>query len=104
MASETPVRYLRELYLAGGDSFVTALRGLDEAVASVVLVAHNPDIAYFAAWLCRDGEDEAMALLRAKYPTGGLAAITLDCEHWADLDAGCGYLESFAVPRALPDA
>jgi len=103
LASDTPVRHLRELYLTGRDGFVTALRGLDDDIASVVLVAHNPDIALFADWLCRDGDQEALRLLRAKFPTGGFAAITLECDRWADLDAGTGYLESFAVPRALPD-
>ena len=103
LASETPVRHLRELYLGAEDIFVTALLGLDDDVTSVVLVAHNPDIAYFAGWLCRDGDEAALRLLRAKYPTGGLAAITLDCARWADLKVGSGYLESFVVPRALPD-
>jgi phosphohistidine phosphatase len=103
LASKTPVRHLRELYLGGEDSFVTALRDLDDDVASVVLVAHNPDIAYFAGWLCWDGDKAALRLMRAKYPTGGLAVITLDCAHWDDLDAGSGYLESFVAPRTLPD-
>jgi len=103
LASDTPVRHLRELYLTGQDGFVTALRGLDDDVASVVLVAHNPDIAMFAGWLCRDGDEEALRHSRAKYPTGGFAVITLDCDRWAELDAETGYLESFAVPRSLPD-
>jgi phosphohistidine phosphatase len=104
VAGKTPVRHLRELYLTGEDGFVTALRGLDDGIASVVLVAHNPDIADFADRLCRDGDGDAMRQLRAKYPTGGFAEITLDCETWSDLGAGSGYLESFVVPRALPDA
>jgi phosphohistidine phosphatase len=103
LAGDTPVRHLRELYLTGEDGFVTALRGLDDDVAAVVLVAHNPDIAGFADWLCRDGDGEALRLLGAKYPTGGFAEITLDCARWADLDAGRGYLESFVAPRSLPD-
>lgn len=103
LASDTPVRHLRELYLTGQDGFVTTLRGLDDEIASVVLVAHNPDIADFAGWLCRDGDAEALRLMRAKFPTGGFAAITLECDRWADLGAETGYLESFAVPRALPD-
>jgi phosphohistidine phosphatase len=103
LASDPPVRYLRELYLTGEDGFVTTLRGLDDRIGSVVLVAHNPDLAIFAARLCGDGDPEALRLLHAKFPTGGFAAIRLDCEHWADLADGSGTLESFVVPRALPD-
>ncbi|MDH3236205.1 MAG: histidine phosphatase family protein [Alphaproteobacteria bacterium] len=103
IGSDTPVTYDRELYLAGEGSFMTQLRGLDDDARSVVLVAHNPDIAAFADKLCHDGQPDALRLLSAKYPTGGLAAIRLDCDHWADLRGGRGYLESFVVPRALPD-
>lgn len=104
LKSDVPVVHSRALYLKGEDGFVTALRGLDEAVGSVVLVAHNPDIAAFAGWLCRDGDGEALSRLRTKYPTGGFAAIALDCETWAALDGGCGTLKSFVAPRDLPDA
>jgi len=100
---ETPVAYARELYLNGDDGLMTRLRGLDDAFGSVLLVAHNPDIAWLAARLCGDGEAEALRLMGTKYPTGGLAAIRLDLAHWADLRDGIGYLESFDVPRALPD-
>jgi len=103
IGSDAPVIYDRELYLAGEDSFMTRLRGLDDGVGSVLLVAHNPDIAAFAGRLCQDGQADALRLLDAKYPTGGLAAIRIDCAHWADLRGGGGYLESFVVPRALPD-
>jgi len=103
LTDEPPVEYTRALYLTGEDGFVKALRGLDDGIASVVLVAHNPDLQYFALALCRKGDPEALRLLRAKYPTGGFAAITLDCGHWADLAAGCGHLDSFVLPRDLPD-
>jgi len=100
---DAPVTYDRDLYLAGEDSFMKQLHGLDDEVRSVLLVAHNPDIAAFAARLCQDGQADALHRLDAKYPTGGLAAIRIDCAHWADLRGGRGYLESFVVPRALPD-
>ena len=72
--------------------------------SSVLLVAHNPDIASFAERLCGDGDDEALRALHAKYPTGGFAVIRLDCADWSKLRYGNGYLESFVVPRSLPDA
>lgn len=103
ISRDTPVIYARELYLAGEDSFVKRLRGLGDEIESVLLVAHNPDIAAFAAGLCADGDAAALRSLHTKYPTGGLAAIRLDCARWSDLRDGGGYLESFVVPRALPD-
>jgi phosphohistidine phosphatase len=102
LGNDAPVVHARELYLSGEDGFMTRLRGLDDGLATVLLVAHNPDIAGFAARLCADGEVDALRLLSAKYPTGALAAIRLDCARWADLHYGVGYLESFVVPRALP--
>jgi phosphohistidine phosphatase len=109
LGGDIPVIHSRELYLAGEDGFVKALRGLDDAIDAVLLVAHNPDIENFANWLCREGElcregdSEALRQMRAKYPTGGLAAIRLDLERWAELEAGRGTLESFVAPKALGD-
>lgn len=102
MGSRAPTDYEDGLYLAGARNLMARLRALDPAVNSVLLVGHNPDLEILARQLCRGGADDALARLAAKYPTGGLAEIALDCEDWSSLHDACGTLERFTVPRELP--
>ena len=98
---DTTVSEESGLYLAGSDKLMARLRKVDDGVENVLLVAHNPDMEVLAARLCRDGEADALRRIGEKYPTGGLAAIRLDCARWADLCDDAGFLQSFVVPRSL---
>ena len=93
----------RELYLASAEGFVTRLRRVDDDVRNVLLLAHNPGLEYLAAELCGEGESLALDRMASKFPTGALATIRINRDHWSDLAPLCGYLESFVVPRALSD-
>lgn len=102
MGSNAPTQYEDALYMAGAQALMACLRGLDPAVNTVLLIGHNPDLEILARRLCGGGEDAALARLEAKYPTGGLAEIALDCADWPEIKDGCGTLERFTVPRDLP--
>ncbi|MHA1538630.1 MAG: SixA phosphatase family protein [Alphaproteobacteria bacterium] len=102
LAQRVPVEYEDALYMAGPGSLLARLRGLDPALNTVLLVAHNPDVEILAQQLCRRGGGEPLARLEVKYPTGGLAEIALDCADWAEVKEACGTLKHFTVPRELP--
>ncbi len=102
MGSSVPTDYEDGLYMAGADSLMARLRGLDPTVNAVLVVAHNPDLETLARRLCREGAGDAVARLEEKYPTGGLAEIELDCADWPKIADGCGFLRRFTVPRDLP--
>jgi phosphohistidine phosphatase len=102
MDSSVPTIYEDALYMAGAPALMARLRELDPTVNTALLVGHNPDLETLARRLCGRGEDAALARLAAKYPTGGLAEIALDCADWPSLKDGCGILERFTVPRELP--
>ncbi|MCD4535250.1 histidine phosphatase family protein [Nocardioides sp. cx-169] len=90
----------RGLYSAGPDTALDLVRALSDDVASVMLVGHNPTMAYLAA-LLDDGEGDpaATAHLTAGFPTCSLALFSYDAS-WADLDAGRARLVAFHVARA----
>ena len=67
-----------------------------------MVVAHNPGIAALAERLATDGPD--LERLRAKYPTAGLAVLTLDVDAWSDVATGAGHLDAFVTPADLADA
>lgn len=95
------IRIIEALYDAPAEQILDVLRGLGPDCRSVLVLAHNPGIQEVALWLADGGEGDALARLRDKFPTAGLACILLNAATWQDVDRGCGYLERFVVPRSL---
>jgi phosphohistidine phosphatase len=86
------------LYAAGGDSAFDLLRETDPAVSTLVVVGHNPTMAYVAE-LVDDGEGdtEAMTVMLTRgFPTCALAVFAVVGE-WGELGPGGGRLEAFHV-------
>jgi phosphohistidine phosphatase len=86
------------LYAAGADSAFDLLRDTDPSVGCLVVVGHNPTMAYLAE-LIDDGEgdvDTTTALVTRGFPTAALAVFTVEVP-WSDLGPGTGRLETFHV-------
>jgi phosphohistidine phosphatase len=89
------------IYGAGPSILLRRLRDLDEEVGSAMLVGHNPAIEELALALAGEGSDRgARSRMEAKYPTGGLASLSIEGAWW-DLDWGRAALLSFVVPKDL---
>ena len=101
LKSVVPVETSHKLYLASPARLLKTIRGVDDTVASVVIVGHNPGIQALALELAGSGDASARARIAEKYPTGGLAVFDFAVDHWADVAAGGGELERFVVPRDL---
>jgi phosphohistidine phosphatase len=94
------VRYDERLYAAPVERIVGVLTELEPTAEAVLVVGHNPGLHLLAFELSGDGEPDALAHLATEYPTAGLATLRIDVA-WEQLTSGCGFLESFVVPRAL---
>lgn len=85
--------------------YLAAPEVLEQAVkrgsgASLLLLAHNPGIAAFAAELM----ERPVAHPRFEaYPTGATLVADFDIDRWGDLHLGTGRLVDFIVPRSLTD-
>ena len=93
---ESAVVYSEGLYAAGSDSAFDLLREIDPAVTSLVVIGHNPTMA-FVAELIDDGEgdvDATTGMVTRGFPTSALAVFTVEGP-WADLGPGAGRLEAF---------
>ncbi len=90
------VHVLDALYLAGADSLLDVLGGVEEAVRSVMVVAHNPGLHELALRL---DEDDRLA---AAYPTGALAEFAF-ATPWSGLRRGGARLVRFVCPNDLPE-
>ena len=93
------VRVERELYGAGAGALLEQLRGVPDAVGSVLVIGHNPGLQRLALALARPAP--AVEELEAKYPTAGLAELVFEGPSWRDLDRGSAELVGFVRPRDL---
>jgi phosphohistidine phosphatase len=102
LENEPAIEFQEELYLAGPSEMLDLVRSVPDTVESILLVGHNPGTGMLAAALSGDGPPESIHLMRAKFPTAGLAIIELSVDRWEDVVSGCGSLKGFVRPRDLP--
>ncbi len=84
------------LYAAGADSAFDLLRETDDGVTTLVVIGHNPTMAYVAE-LVDDGEgddDATTGMVTRGFPTSALAVFSVDGP-WSALGPGTGRLEAF---------
>jgi phosphohistidine phosphatase len=98
---EPAVEFLEDLYLAGPSEMLDLVASVPDTVEGVLLVGHNPGTGILAAALSGEGSPESVHLMRAKFPTAGLAIIELNVDRWKDVVSGCGSLKEFVRPRDL---
>ncbi len=96
-----PIALEDGLYLASEDALLARLQAVADEVPTVLLVGHNDGIGQLAADLAGDGPADALAALRAKYPTGALAVLRAPDGSWRDLAPGAAKLLEFVRPRDL---
>lgn len=87
------IRFNEIIYGAGTSEILDIVSALDDAVASVMLVGHNPTSENAVRVLT--GEDERM-------PTAALAVIDLEIGRWNEITPGCGRLRKILRPKELP--
>jgi phosphohistidine phosphatase len=97
------VEYERKLYLGSPDVMLRRLRDVDEAIAGVLLIGHNPGLERLAAALAPRGDRHALARMREKFPTCALAVIHLHIDRWEQADLGAGTLTDFMMPAGLDE-
>lgn len=98
---ESAADFSEALYAAGSDSAFDLLRETDAEVTTLVVIGHNPTMAYVAE-LVEDGEgddDAATAMFTRGFPTSALAVFTV-AGPWSDVGPGTGRLEAFHVGGA----
>jgi phosphohistidine phosphatase len=88
-----------DLYVADARGLLERLRGLPDAIESVMLIGHNPAMQELAVDLARPSP--AASELAAKYPTAALAVLTFTASTWRRLGHGTAELVELVKPRDL---
>lgn len=92
---------LRGPYLATPSRLLATIRRVPDEVERLLLLGHNPGLETLAGQLCGSGKRRARETMAKKFPTGALAELRFDIDHWADVAAGTGELCHFVRPKDL---
>ena len=89
-------RFMDALYHGEPNTLMQALQGAE--ADSVMMIAHNPGIAYFAQGLVAALPGDARF---ERYPTGATAVIEFDAPGWGSVTWTTGRVTALAFPRDL---
>jgi len=103
LGRELTAEIREDLYHASPESLLAILRDLPDSLTSVLMVGHNPTMEDLASALAGGGDEEALATMHRKYPTGALAILHLPVDRWGEIRQGRAHLHAFVRPRDLGD-
>jgi phosphohistidine phosphatase len=87
------------LYAAGPETALDLVREVPSDVRSLIVVGHNPTIAYLVQMLdSGDGDAAAADAMADGFPTSATCVLEYDGA-WADLDMGSAAVVAFHVGR-----
>ena len=90
----------RSLYAAGTDGALEIIGSAPAAAITLLLIGHNPTMAYLVHLLDDGGADpELFAQVSAGFPTSALAVLDVPCP-WSDLEVGAARISGFHVGRS----
>ena len=92
LGGDVDVRIEEGLYGASVGDLLARLRAVDDGIASVLVVGHNPTLHGLALKLTERGD------LLERFPTGALASLAFTTG-WAELGDGAAELEGLFFPR-----
>jgi len=91
-ADKVPEVLDEALYLAEVPVLLARLHAVDDAVGTVMVIAHNPGLEDLAAEL---------SSFAGHMPTAGLVVIRFNIISWREIAPGDGTLQAFVTPKGL---
>jgi phosphohistidine phosphatase len=97
---DAPVTFDERLYDAVPGTIINVINGVDDGVATLLVIGHEPAMSNVAVGLAgAPGSSQAAAeRISAKFPTSAIAVLRTDAQ-WRDLTMGAAVLVTFHVPR-----
>ena len=97
---EAPVSYLHQLYDATVGAMLDQINRVDDDVATLLVVGHEPTVSQVALGLAARPASNADAVgrIEMKFPTSGIAVLRVQ-GGWSALELDGAELASFHVPR-----
>lgn len=96
-----PALFEESLYHASPITMLQRLRGLDDGIASAMIIGHNPGLEDLAYALTGSGDVAALETMERKFPTAALAVLSSPIGAWRELGPGGSSLDTFIQPKDL---
>jgi phosphohistidine phosphatase len=95
-----PVNYLQQLYDATVGAMLDQINRVDDDVATLLVVGHEPTVSQVALGLAARpaSSTDAVGRIEMKFPTSGIAVLKVPAG-WSALELNGAELVSFHVPR-----
>lgn len=99
-AVDAPVQFVERLYGASPGTVIDEVNAIDDEIATLLVVGHEPTMSAVASILAGAEGTSAAAVdaVTTKFPTSGIAALRI-VGSWKDLAPGGAALIDFHVPR-----
>jgi len=94
-------RDVAEIYEAPVGRILDAIHAVEPSVETLLVVGHNPGMEDLARLVMKDDGGKPGAQLRQKFPTAGIAVLSLPVEDWTIVTPRIATLEHFVTPKSL---
>ena len=95
----------RRVYLASCVTLLDLVNEVPDGAGHVLLCGHNPGLEDLVLLLVPDrADDTARDAVEEKFPTGALAALEFDVDHWVEVKKDGGRIVRLMRPRDLDAA
>jgi phosphohistidine phosphatase len=98
LSAPLPVEFSSKLYDASRGTLFEMIQSADDALTSLMLLAHNPTIYELCVLLANEGAPALLGRLDQGYVPATLSVFELSIAKWEDLDPDQGKLVEYLSP------
>jgi phosphohistidine phosphatase len=100
LGTHPPTTFEDRVYGASATELLDLTRQTPSGVRTLMIVGHEPAMRDLTLELASAQPDEALELVRAKFPTAAIAVLAFTCG-WPELAPGRARLADFVVPSEI---
>jgi phosphohistidine phosphatase len=90
-----------EVYMAGPDALLDALKATPDSAETVVLIGHQPGLSALARKLTNGDVPENCSRAFRDFPTAATAVLKSDVKDWSKLKFGKAEFSKFGLPKEV---